>query len=227
MSSRFWKVGELAKASGTTVRTLHHYEEVGLLSPSYRSESGHRVYGENDVIRLQQILSLKQLGFPLEDIRNCLSEKKLTPLDVVRMHRQRVEEDSERLLELRNRLTNLERALSAQSPVSVDEFIKTIEVIQMHEKYFSKEQLQDLEARKTELGQDKIKEVQTRWEVLTNQVRSAMEKGTDPTESNVQKLAAEWNSLVTAFTGGNPKIEFGLQNMYSNEPKMRENVGLY
>jgi DNA-binding transcriptional MerR regulator len=147
MKARFWKVGELTKLSGVTIRTLHHYEEIGLLLPSARTESGHRVYGEGDVVRLQQILSLKQLGFSLEDIGTCLSEKKLTPLDVVRMHRRRVEEESERLLELRSRLVKLETALSGERPVSVDEFIKTIEVIQMHEKYFTKEQLEELENR--------------------------------------------------------------------------------
>src|SRR6476646_6711292 len=64
-----WKVGELAKRTGVSVRALHHYDEIGLLSASLRSESGYRLYTEADVIRLQQIRSLRSLGFSLDESR--------------------------------------------------------------------------------------------------------------------------------------------------------------
>ncbi|MDQ3549743.1 MAG: MerR family transcriptional regulator, partial [Chloroflexota bacterium] len=63
------KVGELARRTGMTVRALHHYDEIGLLSPSERTASGHRLYSAAEVERLQQIASLRQIGFPLEEIR--------------------------------------------------------------------------------------------------------------------------------------------------------------
>jgi DNA-binding transcriptional MerR regulator len=66
------KVGELAKRTGLTVRTLHHYDEIGLLKPSLHTEAGYRLYTRGDVARLQQVLSLRQLGFALEEIRDCL-----------------------------------------------------------------------------------------------------------------------------------------------------------
>ena len=65
-----WKVGELASLTGLTVRTLHHYDEINLLKPCEYTDSGHRLYGEEDIIRLQQILSLRQLGFSLEEIKD-------------------------------------------------------------------------------------------------------------------------------------------------------------
>ena len=69
LSQRLWKVGELAERTGLTVRTLHHYDAIGLLSPSGRTGSnhgsGHRLYTAADVARLQQILSLKMLGFSI------------------------------------------------------------------------------------------------------------------------------------------------------------------
>jgi hypothetical protein len=61
-----WKVGELAKRTGLSVRTLHHYEEIGLLSPSSRTEAGHRLYATDDIVRLQQIKSLCHMAFFLE-----------------------------------------------------------------------------------------------------------------------------------------------------------------
>jgi MerR family transcriptional regulator, thiopeptide resistance regulator len=67
------KIGELAKQTGISIRMLHYYDEIELLSPSQRTESGHRLYAEPDIIRLQQIMSLRQLGFSLEEIRECLN----------------------------------------------------------------------------------------------------------------------------------------------------------
>src|SRR4051794_2075436 len=67
------KIGELAKAAGITVRSLHHYDHIGLLSPTTDHESGHRLYNQKDVERLQQIVSLKSLGLSLEDIARCLA----------------------------------------------------------------------------------------------------------------------------------------------------------
>lgn len=64
-----WKVGDLAGRTGLSVRTLHHYDEIGLLSPSGRTGSGHRLYSAEDVLRLQRIRSLRALGFSLEEIR--------------------------------------------------------------------------------------------------------------------------------------------------------------
>jgi MerR family transcriptional regulator, thiopeptide resistance regulator len=61
-------VGEVAELAGVTVRTLHHYDELGLLSPSERSEAGYRLYSYEDVARLQEILIWRQLGFVLAEI---------------------------------------------------------------------------------------------------------------------------------------------------------------
>src|SRR6516225_5345757 len=89
-----WKVGELARRTGLTVRALHHYDRMGVLSPSGRTGSnhgaGHRLYTTADVARLQQVLSLKLLGFGLEQIREYLSRSDYDPRQVVRLHLERV-----------------------------------------------------------------------------------------------------------------------------------------
>lgn len=72
------KVGDLAKQTGVSVRTLHYYDEIGLLSPSQRTQTGYRLYTEDDIIRLQQIVSLRQIGFSLEQIRECLEQSQFS-----------------------------------------------------------------------------------------------------------------------------------------------------
>ena len=83
---RSWKIGELARATGLTVRTLHHYDSLGLLRPSERSPAGYRLYGAEDVVRLQKIVSLRQLGFSLDAIRDCLDTPGLSLGRVLEMH---------------------------------------------------------------------------------------------------------------------------------------------
>src|SRR6187200_406686 len=89
------KVGELAKRTGLTIRTLHHYDEIGLLKPSHHTESGHRLYTAADMGRLLRIVSLRQLGFSLEEVKSCLDRPGFSPLEVIRMHMSRLREQIE------------------------------------------------------------------------------------------------------------------------------------
>jgi DNA-binding transcriptional MerR regulator len=73
-SDQAWKVGALAQATGLTVRALHHYDHIGLLSPSMRTAAGHRLYTADDVTRLYRIRLLRGLGFPLEQIASVLED---------------------------------------------------------------------------------------------------------------------------------------------------------
>jgi MerR family transcriptional regulator, thiopeptide resistance regulator len=89
------KVGDLAKQTGVSVRTLHYYDEIGLLSPSHRTETGYRLYGEDDIIRFQQIVSLRQIGLSLEEIRACLEQSNFSFSHVVQLHMTRLREQIE------------------------------------------------------------------------------------------------------------------------------------
>src|SRR5579864_8327632 len=94
------KVGELARRTGLTIRTLHHYDAIGLVRPSLRTESGHRLYTAADVARLQQVLSLRQLGFSLEEVRACLGRPDFSPQRVVELHLARLREQIARQQQL-------------------------------------------------------------------------------------------------------------------------------
>src|SRR5207248_5702982 len=107
MRSEALKVGELARRTGLTIRTLHHYDEIGLLKPSLHTEAGHRLYTAGDVARLQQILSLRQLGFGLEEISVCLDRPEFSPLEVIRLHVARLREQIQLQRELCERLEAL------------------------------------------------------------------------------------------------------------------------
>lgn len=221
---RFWRVGELSERTGLTVRTLHHYDAVGLLSPSVRTRSahgsGHRLYNASDVARLQQIVSLKQLGFGLEQIREYLDRVGYDPRQVVRLHLERVRSQIAELKRLERRLTHLADAMEKAEIVSADEFVNTIGEMTVIEKYYTPEQLEQLAARKEQVGEERIRQVQQEWEELIADVTAAKNASVDPTDPRVQEMAKKWFGLVNEFTGGDPGIFQSLKTMYQNEDRV-------
>src|SRR5438132_10008997 len=211
------KVGRLAKQTGISVRALHYYDEIGLLSPSQRTASGHRLYTASDIARLQQITSLQQLGFSLEEIRDCLNSPAFSPQRVVELHLARLEKQIELQRKLRHRLQWIARRLSAAEEISVEEFIQTIEATSMLEKYFTPEKMAELKKRSEIMGEGKICQAENEWPQLIASVRAEMDKGTDPASETVQQLAQRWMELINEFTGGDPEIAQAVKTMYQQE----------
>lgn len=216
MSTRM-KVGELARRTGLTVRTLHHYDEIGLLRPCARTSAGHRLYGREEVERLQQIVSLKYLGLTLEEILGCLTRPEHSLERALDLQIDRIEEQIGRHERLRDLIGRLRERLRTAERASVDELTRTIEVTIMHEKYYSPEQLEQLERRRAEVGEDRIAEAQREWQDLFAAYTSAMERGLDPASEEVQALARKSAALIDEFTGGDPGIAESLRNMYAGE----------
>jgi DNA-binding transcriptional MerR regulator len=223
MSNTHWKIGELAKRTGVSIRTLHHYDEIGLLSPSHRTESGHRLYGREEVVRLQQVLSLRQLGFSLDEVRDALDRPDFDVRRVIELHVARLRQE----IAMQQGLCERLEAIAARHPTaSTEDFIQAIEVMTMFEKYYSKEQLDTLAKRREQLGEARMAEVQEEWPRLIAEVRAEMQRGTDPKEPRVQALAKKWMDLIHEFTGGDAGIEQSVRNMYRNEPGFAAERGL-
>jgi len=124
-----WKVGELAKATGLTVRALHHYDKLGLLVPSERTPTGHRLYAQEDLRRLYRILALRQVGLPLTEIESVVDDDGPGLIETVRRHLDRVERDLERRQRLRQALVRILDALERSLEPSIDQFIDAMEAM--------------------------------------------------------------------------------------------------
>lgn len=220
------RVGQLAKRTGLTVRTLHHWDHIGLLQPGHRTAAGHRLYGPTDLRRLQRILSLRTLGLTLEEIRTFLSTENPSLAEVLRSHRDRLRVQLDLLQDLESRLGRILSSLESEGEVTDEDLLITMERMAMFEKYFTKEQLEALEHRKEALGPEAIREAEEEWPRLIAAVREAMEKGVDPTSPEVRTLATRWSALVNAFSGGDRTIEGSLATMYKSEPGMATQQGL-
>lgn len=211
------KVGRLAERTGLTVRTLHHYDEIGLLSPNRRTPSGHRLYGDAEVRRLQQIASLKHLGLTLDEIRDCLDRPEYSLEHTLELQIERIEREIDRHARMRDLIVELRDRLRSAEGASVDDLTRTIEVTMNYEKYYTKEQLEQLAERREEVGEERIQEVQEEWQKLFSAFAKAMDDGVDPAAPEVKTLARRSSALIEEFTGGDPGIMSSLSSMYRAE----------
>src|SRR5690348_7114870 len=120
-TGRMWRVGELAQATGLTVRTLHYYDQIGLLSPTHRPSGDHRAYNADDVQRLYRICALRQLGLPLAGVEDALRGERwdLERALVEQLHSLGARLTSEQ--QLHNRLASLVQALQTErQPTTTD-----------------------------------------------------------------------------------------------------------
>nr|WP_082685694.1 MerR family transcriptional regulator [Ferroacidibacillus organovorans] len=221
-----WKVGDLAKVTGITVRALHHYDQIGLLVTSLHSDAGHRLYSGKDIARLQQIISLKQLGFSLDEIGELLGNPSFRPDKAIRMQLERLVQQIRIQEDLRSRLEHLYEQVQAQRELTGEEWIKIIEVMKMTEKYFTPEQMEKLKKQGELLGAEKIKEVENEWPSLIANVRVELEKGTPPENPEVQLLAKRWKELVNLFTGGDSGITRSAERYYAENPERAAEFGM-
>jgi DNA-binding transcriptional MerR regulator len=188
------KVGELARRTGLTVRTLHHYHEVGLVKPSAQTASGHRLYTEADVARLQQVLSLRQLGFSLDEIRDCLERPGYSAREILRLHVARLRERIDLQSRLCTRLEVLAGRLDAAGNVSADELLNVMEEMTMIEKLYTPEQMQQFQQVGEAVGPDEMAAVQEEWTALLAEVRASHHL--DPASAQAQELGRRWEALT-------------------------------
>jgi DNA-binding transcriptional MerR regulator len=218
------RIGELARVAGVTVRTLHHYDELGLLTPSERTQGGHRLYTARDVQRLYRLLALRSLGLPLDEV-GLLLDQADGVAGTVRRHLETVERQQAALEALRTRLAWLLAALEGGEDSS-QQILEALEAMSMFEKYYTPEQLQQLEERRKQFTPDQIKAVEEEWRELYAQVRDHRENGTDPADPAVQQLVTRSGELIQMFTGGDPGITASLKRMYEAEGPARASRGV-
>ena len=207
--SKAMKIGELAKQTGLSIRTLHYYDEIGLLCPSDRNEIGHRLYSDRDIIRLQQILSLRQLGFALKEIRECLENPDFSLSQVINLHRDRIREQIALSHTLLERLNGVARELETTSEVAVENLIQVMETITMSEQYFTPEQQEVIEAR--------FRDVEPEWQELITKARLEMSKCTDLNSPSVQELARIWQWSMKSLIRGDRNIYESLVKTYQQQ----------
>ena len=141
MAETTWSVGELAAATGLTVRTLHHYDEIGLARPSLRSAAGHRRYTAADVRRLHRIVALRGFGFGLAEIGALLDASGPDPRELLRSQLDQVSDRIARATRLRYRLEAVLGQFDAAGSPSAAVLVRLIEEMTAVEHTYTPEEL--------------------------------------------------------------------------------------
>lgn len=224
LNKKTWKVGELAKQTGLTVRMLHHYDKIGLFSPTQSSEKGHRIYTETDIAKLQQIMSLKQLGFALDEIKDMMEHPNLNPVKIIKVQLESIKEHIRIQEQLCSRLERIYELLNSQQKVKAEQFINLIEVINMSkDNYFTQEQQEKMFKQ---LGLEKRKQYVKEWLEVTAKIRGEYEKGIPPENLDVTQLAKQWNEFLNKLTFKDPEITKAAERYYIENPEIHEKIGL-
>jgi DNA-binding transcriptional MerR regulator len=231
------QASDFAARAGISVRTLHHYDRLGLLKP-VRSAAGYRLYSERDFARLQQIVTLKFIGLPLRQIREFLDldakhkRNGFSAAETFRVQRRLLELKRNQINSAIAALTRAERMLES-TPVDpgYSLFCEILEVIAMHNntewekvhaKYFTEEQRADMARR---ADPELAAEGTRKWTALISEVEAAAKRGEDPTSEHARDLARRWDELCNEFVrwaaGPGSKIsegevKAGLSRMYSD-----------
>lgn len=213
-------IKEFADLTKVTVRTLHYYDEIGLLEPSARRPNGYRLYTEDDLLRLQLVVTLKFLGFSLEKIKELLGRPGFEVKKSLLIQAGIIDDEVRRLEQASRALREVVRTIEKSKKIYWSKIVKVIEVIQMseetkktwQERFFTAKELKEFEELGKELGPAKIKAYQEKWAALIDEVKQNV--NADPASKTAQDLARRWHSLFDEGYGGHPNLKARIGEAY-------------
>ena len=213
-----WYVKEFSTLAKMSVRTLHHYDEIGLLRPSLRSANDYRLYSEKDLLKLERIVALKYFGFDLKQIIGLIGKDE----DIMQHLKAQQTCLAEQIKQLHhaNETINELLAASARKPVDWSKIVTLIKVYQMTKEFsktwaakvYSPEQLKQFAELKAKFTDTQIKDIKKRWKVLNEKVKNNLDK--DPQSPFAQQLAREWMDLVTEQYGNREDLKDAVSKAY-------------
>ncbi|WP_075180689.1 MerR family transcriptional regulator [Pantoea sp. 1.19] len=214
------QVGELAKRAGISVRTLHHYEQTGLLLPSARSAAGYRLYNLADVQRLHMIQALAKAGLPLAEIRGFLEQASLSLSELLDVQITLLDKQLRSIHTLRDRLVALRTGLTDDVTPDLESWLQTLELMNMYDRWFSKEELQQLPFA---LNKEALADI---WSGLVAEANALLEQRIPVTDPRARDLATRWMERLEQDTAGKPEFLTRLNEMHIVEPQMQAQTGI-
>ncbi|MGI8698403.1 MAG: MerR family transcriptional regulator [Mycobacteriales bacterium] len=222
-----YTVGEVARLAGVTVRTLHHYDEVGLLRPSGRTAAGYRLYGPADLLRLQRILGYREVGFGLDKIAALLDDPGLDPLQHLREQHALL---TDRVGRLHQQLAAIEKTMEAHqmgiqlNPEEMFEvfggFDPTEHAAEAEQRWGDTDAYRQPGRRTSSYTKEDWKEIMAAGEEVEQRLLSAMQSGQLPTSTDAMDAAeAHRRNLDRWFYDCSSAMHRGLADMYVADPR--------
>jgi MerR family transcriptional regulator, thiopeptide resistance regulator len=222
--ARGYQVHEFAELAGVTVRTLHHYDRLGLLR-AQRNQSGFRVYTHADLERLESIIALKFIGLPLKQIRAVLGGDNLDLGCALRAQLDALEEKKRRLEAAINTVHSAEAALQSGDTPCLRQIIEVMEMQNDHEwilQHFSRGARGRVQDRLALITPATWAELQREWTALAEDIHATAHQ--DPAAPESQALLRRWENLIRQTTADDQELVHGLKSLYSDRDKWPERL---
>lgn len=226
-----YTVKELAGLAGVSVRALHYYDEIGLLKPGFRSANGYRHYDEEAVVRLQQIMFFRELGFSLDEIGKILSKPDFDVLEALQSHKVLLSKRAERINELLNTVEKTICKLKGETSMEIKEYYQGFSEEQI-EKYreevrrrWGEKALKDSEERVKKMGKDSFAALQEEGGKIFQAISDNMSKGFD--SSVVQEQVGKWRQWLENFYHYSDEAVLGLGREYSRNTEFAKFFSKY
>ncbi len=227
ISSKY-TVSRLAKMAGVSVRTLHHYDAIGLLRPLSRTAAGYRLYSEQDLLRLQQILFFRELDFALADIRQILDDPDFDPLAALASHRRQLQDRAARIGRL---LHTIDRTIAKITENDMNEKVTDEELYagftdEQRERYerevqeqYDPELVAESNRRVRNMSKEQWRALQQEGEDIHLALAGSMDR--DPEDTEVQALIARHYLMMNQYYPVSAEIYRGLGQMYVTNDEFR------
>lgn len=233
-----WTVGEVARMAHVTVRTLHHYDEIGLLTPSARTAAGYRLYMRADLERLQQILLYRGLGFALEAIGPLLDDSAIDRREALRAQRAMLLEQRQNLDAVIRTVDRTLESLEEGTAMKEDAMFEGFEALEnapadvrahheqhaaeSHERWGTTAAYTESMRRAKGYTKEDWQEMRREAESQTARMIALLEAGADPSSAEAMTGAEAMRQHITRwFYPCSPRMHAGLADMYEADERFR------
>lgn len=221
-----YTVNKLALASGVTARTLHHYDEIGLLQPG-RQNNGYRYFGEKDLLRLQQILIYRELDVPLATIKKILDDPEFDFERALEEHKKYLESEKGRLSKLVKTIDKTISKLQRGADMNANHMYGGLTKKQMEEyqkeaeeRWGNTDAYKQSVTRVNAMGKAGLKKVFDESQGIVKELVALMDQ--DVASPEVQAVVAKHRSNISHFYDVSDQIYEGLAHMYVDDPRFKD-----
>ncbi|MGD9676903.1 MAG: MerR family transcriptional regulator [Vulcanibacillus sp.] len=232
-----YKVKEVADIVGISVRTLHHYDQIGLLKPESITNSGYRLYSDNDLERLQQILFLKELEFSLHKIKNILDSPNFNRQDALKIQKILLIEKKERLTKVIGSIDKTLESIEGGLKMSKKEMFEAFDmtILEEHQKEYANEVKQkygesvaykESQNKTSKYAKDDWSRIMEDAGKIYDDITNLMDKG--PSDPQVQNAIELWRKHINDnFYTCTLEIFRGLGDLYVDDERFTKNIDKY
>jgi len=227
-----YTVKKLSELSGVTIRTLHFYEEIGILKPAYHGSNGYRYYEEKELLQLQQILFFKELGFSLKQIQKVLGKDDFDQLSALYSHRKFLNREWEKIGVLLKTIDKTIKHMKGKKKMKDKEIfdgfnIGLVKLAKKGEPFFNAETIVLKSVKNPTVGKREkafYENITKAAHTIFKELIHCLDKGLDPASDEVQRIIKKHHTFTEQIHAATQEVYKALAQLYQEHPAYRKQL---